>query len=165
MKNSSPVATPRPAQKKTGKESLSEDKVLVIEDSADQWSIIQKAFQQVNPQTQPILATNRSGVVALLQEYILSEARFPQVILLDLYLPKRQDGWNVLEAIQRLLPPSKKIPVFILSSSRDLEDVIDAYQQGIQSYIIKPKTFPEWLECCKVVCDYIQGLKKDGLAL
>lgn len=137
---------------------LINDKILVIEDSADQWFVLQKAFKQVNPRLQIVRAENTQDVATLLQDCLETQAGFPRLILLDLYLPRRHDGWQTLETIQNALPPSKEVPVVILSSSTDLEDLIDAFQQGIRSYMIKPITFPDWLECCKVLTDYLEEM-------
>ncbi|RRB09357.1 response regulator [Larkinella rosea] len=135
--------------------SVVKGKILVVEDSADQWTILQKAFKQVNPHLQLIRAEDMQELAALLQESIGTQTGLPWLILLDLYLPRRHDGWQMLETIQHSAPSD--IPVFILTSSTDLEGVIDAFQQGIRCYLIKPKTLPDWLECCNVLNDYLEG--------
>jgi hypothetical protein len=76
---------------------IEKGKMLVIEDSLDQWFMIQKSLKSQYPQINPVLATNYRDVVSLLEEWLLNQAGLPELILLDLYLPKRQDGWQTLE--------------------------------------------------------------------
>ncbi|GAB3327011.1 hypothetical protein GCM10027299_26940 [Larkinella ripae] len=130
-------------------------KILVVEDSADQWLLFQKAIQQVNPHLIPVLARDQPEAVEFLEKELRNESSSLQLILLDLYLPRRKEGWQTLQTIQALLPPARQVPIFILTSSHDLEETIDSYQQGIQSYLIKPKTFPDWLSCCQILSDYV----------
>ncbi len=64
---------------------------------------------------------------------------YPKVILLDLKLPK-VDG---LEILQRLKddPRTQAIPVVMLTSSREQNDVVESYRLGVNSYIVKPVNF------------------------
>jgi CheY-like chemotaxis protein len=72
----------------------------------------------------------------------------PKVILLDLKLPK-VGGIEVLRRI-RADPATKKIPVVILSSSKEDRDLKDAYELGVNSYVTKPIKFDEF---AKVVAE------------
>ena len=68
----------------------------------------------------------------------------PKVILLDLKLPK-VDGIEVLRRIKSD-PNTRTIPVVVLTSSREEKDVVDAYQLGVNSYIVKPVDFNQFSE-------------------
>lgn len=144
--HSGPQAEPRTPEKNGN--------ILVIEDSQDQWTLFQTVLQNVNPRIKPVRAGKPQDAFDFLENCLQSGSGFPQLIVLDLYLPKRQDGWRTLETIQNLPPPVSQIPVLMLTSSTDLEDLIDAYQQGIHSYVIKPTMVSEWTDCCKIVSDY-----------
>ncbi|MFD1139570.1 response regulator [Larkinella insperata] len=129
-------------------------KILVIEDSLDQWTLFKKALEEVNPQIKPVLANKPQVAFDLLEECQQTGSGFPLLIVLDLYVPKRQDGWQALEVIHSMPASISQIPVIMFTSSTDLEDLIDAYQQGVQSYVIKPKTVSEWMDCCRILSDY-----------
>lgn len=73
-----------------------------------------------------------------------SEAPTPGIILLDLNMPKK-DGREALEEI-KADPSLRKIPVVVLTTSRDEEDVIRSYDLGVSSFITKPVTFGSLVE-------------------
>jgi CheY-like chemotaxis protein len=75
-----------------------------------------------------------------------SESR-PKVILLDLKLPK-VDGLEVLQRIKSE-PKTRTIPVVVLTSSREERDLVDSYQLGVNSYIVKPVDFEQFTEAVR----------------
>jgi two-component system, response regulator len=68
----------------------------------------------------------------------------PRVVLLDLKLPK-VDGMEVLRQI-KADPRTRKIPVVVLTSSKEDRDLEEAYQLGVNSYIVKPVEFDRFVE-------------------
>jgi two-component system, response regulator len=88
-------------------------------------------------------------------EYIFGTGRYetrntnvkPKVILLDLKLP-RVDGIEVLRKI-RSDDKTKNIPVVVLTSSREERDLVDAYKLGVNSYIVKPVQFENFIKVVK----------------
>jgi CheY-like chemotaxis protein len=66
------------------------------------------------------------------------------VILLDLKLPK-VDGLEVLRRL-KTDPRTRAIPVVVLTSSREERDIVESYQLGVNSYIVKPVDFAQLIE-------------------
>jgi two-component system response regulator len=76
----------------------------------------------------------------------------PKVILLDLKLPK-VDGLEVLQRI-KADPNTSTIPVVMLTSSREEGDLVQSYQLGVNSYIVKPVDFEQFTEAVRKVGFY-----------
>jgi len=94
----------------------------------------------------------KDGVEAL--EFLRREGKFkdrksgnPAVVILDIKMP-RMDGIEVLRAI-RSDPAMKLIPVVMLTSSREEQDMIQSYQLGINAYVVKPVKFSEFVEAVR----------------
>jgi CheY-like chemotaxis protein len=84
-------------------------------------------------------------------KYATSEAPRPGLILLDLNMP-RKDGRTVLKELKQD-PELRSIPVVVLTTSKDDEDVYRSYDLGVNSYIVKPVTF-------EALVDILQTLEK-----
>ncbi len=91
----------------------------------------------------------RDGAEAL--DYLFSTGpyaersqRNPRVVLLDLKLPLI-DGLEVLRRMKED-PRTRTIPVVVLTSSREERDIVDSYQLGVNSYIVKPVDFEQFTE-------------------
>ncbi len=91
----------------------------------------------------------RDGVEAL--DFLFSTGSYaermprnPRVVLLDLKLP-RIDGLEVLRRMKEE-PRTRTIPVVVLTSSREERDIIESYQLGVNSYIVKPVDFEQFAE-------------------
>ncbi|MGA2867976.1 MAG: response regulator [Verrucomicrobiota bacterium] len=123
-----------------------EIEILLVEDNQDDLDMALRALRKANL-TNRIQAV-RDGAEAL--EFIFCEGAFagrrfenpPKVILLDLKLPKI-DGMDVLKRIKSD-PRTKMIPVVVLTSSKEQRDVIESYNLGVNSYIVKPVNFEQF---------------------
>jgi two-component system response regulator len=117
--------------------------ILLVEDDPRDLELTLRAFQKARIGNQIQVA--RDGVEAL--DFLFGEGahagrdveQTPRVVLLDLKLP-RVDG---LEVARRVTsdPRTRHIPVVVLTSSREQRDVIESYQLGVNSYIVKPVNF------------------------
>ncbi len=127
--------------------------ILLVEDSPDDALLIQRAFRKANLANPVQLAQDGEEAVAYLSGAPPFEdrARFPLPVfmLLDLKLPRRS-GLEVLEWL-RQRPDVKRLPVVVLTSSRETVDVNRAYDLGVNSYLTKPVGFEALLEMVKNV--------------
>ena len=130
--------------------------ILLVEDNPDDVALTLRAFKRshlMNP-----IAVARDGVEAL--DYLFGrgaeEKRDPQnlptLVILDLKLP-RLDGLGVLKAI-RADERTRFLPVVILTSSKEEQDLISGYTLGANSYVRKPVDFTEFVEAAKVLGFY-----------
>lgn len=118
--------------------------ILLVEDNADDEELTRRALKKNKILNELVVA--RDGAEAL--EYLLSngnqdarhcKSNLPALVLLDLKLPKI-DG---LEVLRRLRENEKTalVPVVILTSSKEEQDIANAYKSGCNSYIRKPVDF------------------------
>jgi two-component system response regulator len=122
--------------------------ILIVEDTSEDLDLTLRALRKAKITNHIQVA--RDGEEAL--EFIFCEGPFaerkiengPKVILLDLKLPKI-DGLEVLQRIKGD-PRTKSIPVVVLTSSREQNDVVESYNLGVNSYIVKPVNFEQFSE-------------------
>ena len=120
-------------------------KILLIEDNPGQIEIMTTALHTSIPEADLLVANNAYEAATLLQEINDTNDFFPKLILLDLYLPDKEDGLEVLRIIKAKSSPFLLIPVIILSNSTNAQDVKDAYNIGCSAYTVKPMGFEPWL--------------------
>jgi CheY-like chemotaxis protein len=82
-------------------------------------------------------------------KYKLRKPGHPAVLLLDIKMP-RMDGIEVLRAI-RSDPTLKILPIVMLTSSREEQDLIKSYELGINAYVVKPVNFKDFVEAVKLI--------------
>ena len=125
--------------------------LLLVEDNPNDVELTLHAFAQHNLTTQIHVA--RDGVEALDFLFCQGEyadrdaARQPKVILLDLKLPK-VEGLEVLRRI-RTDPALRALPVVVVTASRKEQDIVEAYNLGVNSYIVKPIDFDQFVETAR----------------
>jgi len=128
-----------------------EKTILLVEDNADDEALTLRAFAKNNIKNQVVVA--RDGAEAL--DYLFAEGAYkgrdpndlPQLALLDLKLPK-VDGLEVLRRI-RADERTELLPVVILTSSREEQDLVQGYRLGANSYVRKPVNFDDFLDAAR----------------
>ena len=125
--------------------------IMLVEDNVDDIELTLRALTKANILNEVIVA--RDGEEAL--DYLLSPEKdagkmkhvMPVVILLDLKLPK-VDGLEVLTRL-RADERTRYIPVVILTTSKEDQDLLNGYRLGANSYIRKPVNFQQFTEAIK----------------
>lgn len=125
-----------------------EVEILLVEDNQYDAELTLRALKNNHLANRVIVV--RDGEEAL--DFIFARGAFsdrrvediPRVILLDLKLPK-VDGLEVLKAVKSD-PRTRFIPVVILTSSKEEKDIVESYQLGANSYIVKPVDFDKFIE-------------------
>ena len=156
----------------------SDASILLVEDDANDAALIERAFRKSNIANPIQVVSDGDAAVEYLRgdgEYA-DRKRFPRpvLVLLDLKLPRRS-GLEVLEWI-RDQEGLKRLPVVVLTSSRQRSDIDAAYDLGANSYLVKPIAFADlqatiqavgtfWLrhsEAPAVWADSRTGRERDG---
>jgi CheY-like chemotaxis protein len=125
---------------------MSDRIILLVEDNANDEVLTLRALRKANILNQVVVV--RDGAEAI--DYLHAKGQFaarnvadvPQVVLLDLNLPK-VGGHDVLRAI-RSDARTRLIPVVVLTSSKQDRDLIEGYNLGANSYVVKPVDFPQF---------------------
>jgi CheY-like chemotaxis protein len=129
------------------------DLVLIVEDDPDDRELLARAFRKAKVALPLRFAVDGDEAVAFLGETIAAPAQpRPVVILLDLKLPRRS-GFEVLDWIKQH-PILRRIPVIILTSSRESIDLERAYDLGANSYLVKPARPDELLRMIEQIHSY-----------
>ena len=129
-------------------------KVLAVDDSPDHLVLIKNAMQHCLPEVELVCAETSDQALTLLNGWITQEWELPKLILQDLYLPNKVDGWRLLAQIKSMSPVSRQIPIVMLSSSNCQADIDEAYQYGSTLYLVKPFDFDGWLTYFKELRTY-----------
>lgn len=118
--------------------------ILLVEDNADDEQLTLRAMR--HSEIPNIIRVARDGAEAL--EFLYGpDARLPDLILMDLKLPK-VSGLEVLERIRKE-PTTRTIPIVVLTSSDEERDIMESYNLRANSYIRKPVDFDEFIDAVK----------------
>ena len=116
--------------------------ILLVEDSDTDLELALRALTKAKVANRIEVA--RDGAEAL--DFLFYQGAFaqraadnPRLVMLDLKLPK-VDGLDVLRAIKEN-PTTRAIPVVVLTSSQEQRDIVESYNLGVNSYIVKPVDF------------------------
>jgi len=130
---------------------MSDRVILLVEDNPRDEELTLRAFKKSNVMNR--IVVTRDGAEAL--DYLFARGAhagrdpesMPQVVLLDLKLPK-VDGLEVLRTI-RSDERTRLLPVVVLTSSKEEQDLINSYSEGANSYVRKPVDFQQFVDAIR----------------
>ena len=137
--------------------TYSNNPILIVEDNPVDLDLTLRAFALRKLTNTILVARDGEEALSYIPKWEKGEP-LPVVILLDLKLPK-VNGLEVLQAIKSH-PVLKAIPVVILTTSAESNDVKTAYELGANSYIVKPVDFDKFIEVAKNIELYWNVLNK-----
>jgi CheY-like chemotaxis protein len=127
--------------------------ILLVEDNPGDVRLTIEAWREGKVLNRLTVARDgEEAMAALRRQGRFANARRPDIILLDLNLPKK-DGREVLEEIKED-PNLMVIPVVILTTSQDEQDVLKSYKLHANCYITKPVDLPQFLAVVKAIEDF-----------
>lgn len=135
---------------------MSEIEILLVEDNPADVELTLRALKKNN-------IANKIEVVGDGEEaldFLFAKGRFsereinviPKLVLLDLKLPKK-GGLEVLREVKGN-PITQKIPVVVLTTSKEETDIVESYKLGVNSYIVKPVDFENFIVAIKEIGIY-----------
>jgi CheY-like chemotaxis protein len=131
------------------------NEILLVEDNPDDVELALHALKRNNILNPIVVARDGQEALDYLfygGKYADSKHEVPALILLDLKLPK-VDGIEVLRKIKEE-NSLKKVPVVILTSSKEEKDLVESYDLGVNSYIRKPVDFDQFVETVRYIGYY-----------
>jgi CheY-like chemotaxis protein len=127
-------------------------RILLAEDNQNDVELTLSALEEYNLANEVVVV--RDGVEVL--DYVFQRGQFanhpngtPAVILLDLKMP-RMDGLEVLRQL-RGDARFKRVPIVMVTSSREEQDLVRSYELGVNAYVVKPVDFQKFVECIKQI--------------
>jgi CheY-like chemotaxis protein len=122
-------------------------KILIAEDNANDAELMLVALQKHRLSNELIFVRDGAQALDYLYcrgEYAGRQDGHPVLVLLDLKMPK-VDGIEVLRQVKSD-PTLKHIPVVVLTSSREEQDLVRTYSLGVNAYVVKPVAFAEFMD-------------------
>jgi CheY-like chemotaxis protein len=127
-------------------------RILLAEDNANDLELTMAALEQHNVANEIVAV--RDGAEAL--DYLYERGAFadrdpglPALVLLDLKMPK-VDGLAVVRIV-KADPRLRRIPVVMLTSSREESDLVESYELGVNAYVVKPVDFAEFMTAVRQI--------------
>lgn len=135
---------------------MEEIEILLVEDNPTDAELTMRALKRKNMANQVVWV--KDGEEAL--DFIFAQGEYshrnpddlPKLILLDLRMPK-VDGLEVLQRI-KAEENTRKIPVVVLTSSKEDRDIVESYELGVNSYVSKPVEFDQFIDAVSTLGFY-----------
>lgn len=134
-------------------------RILLVEDNEGDIMLLKEAFEDASMEHELIIVNDGEQALNYLnKEFPFEKAETPDIIVLDINLPK-MNGHEVLHYIKSHAT-FKSIPVTILTTSSSSKDIDEAYQNYVNSYITKPVEVEDFSNVVSSIEDYWLNLAK-----
>lgn len=121
-------------------------RILIVEDNPDDQSLTQRGLRKSTVE----VVVAKDGALAL--EMLAASEHLPDLVLLDLKLPKI-DGSEVLRQLRSNVRTSK-LCIVVFTSSSEPADIARCYALGCNSYVIKPVTYEDYIDAVRSIAAY-----------
>ncbi len=125
------------------------ESILLVEDDMVDQMTVQRALKEINITNSLFIVNNGEEALEFLKGQQHANI---WIILLDLNMPK-MNGIEFLKIIKKDIH-LKKIPVIVLTTSKEESDIIESYDLGVAGYMIKPVDYPKYVEVVKAINSY-----------
>lgn len=129
-----------------GDEMKTDRPILLVEDDRIDAMAVKRAFKAIRVANPLVMAENGEAALAWLQD---PENPRPCVILLDLNMP-RMNGIEFLRIV-KADPALRRIPVVVLTTSREEEDKLNSFDLSVAGYMLKPVDYQKFVEVVKTI--------------
>jgi chemotaxis family two-component system response regulator Rcp1 len=127
--------------------------ILLVEDNPGDVRLIQEALREGKVWNNPhVVNDGEAALDFVYKRGVYADRPRPDLVLLDLNLP-RKDGREVL-AVMKGDPDLRRIPVVVLTTSREEEDVLRAYNLAANCYVAKPVELDEFMKVIRMIEDF-----------
>lgn len=127
--------------------------ILLVEDNPGDVDLTLEALDEAKIRNEVHVAEDGVEAMAFLRrEGSYADAPRPDLVLLDLNMP-RMDGRQVLEEVKKDAD-LRRIPIVVLTTSEDEQDVLDAYEHSANAYIVKPVDFQQFFGTIRALEDF-----------
>lgn len=123
-------------------------KILFIEDDQVEIMKMKRTMNKLHLKHELIFAENGDDAL----KFLHLSSRFPDIILLDLNMP-RMNGNEFLKIVKQH-ETYKHIPVVVLTTSQNRDDMVECYSSGIAGYVTKPLKYEDYVEKIRKVLEY-----------
>ncbi len=128
------------------------NEILFVEDNPGDVRLVREAFKQAEVDVEVRIATDGVDAIAELSHRRNQSESLPELVLLDLNIP-RMDGLEFLDAL-RDDPALSHLPILVLTSSTDDEDVVRCYAKSANAYLTKPESPDELVSLADAVVSF-----------
>jgi len=132
--------------------------ILLVEDNPGDVRLIQEVFKEAEIENQLHVTRDGEEAMQMLHQLENNQNKLPDMILLDLNLPKKSGG-EVLKEIKEN-DKMKCIPVVVLTSSNREEDLVESYKNNANCYITKPLNLDQLINVIREIIDFWLNIVK-----